>query len=77
MDAAGFIKSFGNVLRPGEDTFIVAIDGRDHSSSIVRAAYNDKAGTNAAFALNLLSSINNFCELFLGRTKCVFAFPVL
>lgn len=60
VDAAHFIKSFGGILRPGCDSFIVAIDGRDHPTDNIRAAYRDKAGVTAAFALNLLNSLNAF-----------------
>lgn len=60
MEAADFVKSYGEILLPGQDSFIVAIDGRDRPTDSIRAAYNDKAGITAAFALNLLKSLNVF-----------------
>jgi uncharacterized SAM-dependent methyltransferase len=60
VEAADFVKSYGEILVPGQDSFIVAIDGRDRPTDSIRAAYNDRAGVTAAFALNLLNSINTF-----------------
>jgi dimethylhistidine N-methyltransferase len=52
----GFLEHCGRLLGPGGEMIIGADLKKD--PAILNAAYNDAAGTNAAFNLNLLGRIN-------------------
>lgn len=59
-EAVGLLKQFARLLGPGGQLLI----GIDQPKSIERleAAYNDRAGLSAAFALNLLDRLNRDLE---------------